>query len=148
MLPAGSLIKAIKELDDTELFLEMVAEEKDPELEEEVAEKLVTIDERLALAELECMLSGEHDHANAIVAIHAGAGGTEAQDWVDILMRMYLRWAEDRGFKTSILDYLAGDEAGVKSVTIMFNGLYAYGYLRSELGQHEPKRRSSDHSRR
>lgn len=125
-----------KELEDTELFLEMVAEEKDTELEEEVAEKLVTIDERLALAELECMFSGEHDNSNAIVAIHAGAGGTEAQDWVDILMRMYLRWAEVRGFKTSILDYLAGDEAGVKSVTIMFSGRYAYGYLRSELGIH------------
>jgi len=125
-----------KELEDTELFLEMVAEEKDAELEEEVAEKLVSIDEHLALAELECMFSGEHDNANAIVAIHAGAGGTEAQDWVDILMRMYLRWAEDRGFKSSILDYLAGDEAGVKSVTIMFTGRYAYGYLRSELGIH------------
>ncbi len=125
-----------KELDDTELFLEMVAEEKDRELEEEVAEKLVLIDEDLALAELECMFSGEHDNANAIVAIHAGAGGTEAQDWVDILMRMYLRWAEDRGLKTTILDYLAGDEAGVKSVTIMFTGRYAYGNLRSELGIH------------
>jgi peptide chain release factor 2 len=125
-----------KELEDTELFLEMVAEEKDRELEEEVAEKLVLIDEDLALAELECMFSGEHDNANAIVAIHAGAGGTEAQDWVDILMRMYLRWAEDRGLKTTILDYLAGDEAGVKSVTIMFTGRYAYGNLRSELGIH------------
>ena len=125
-----------KELEDTELFLEMVAEEKDAELEEEVAEKLVLIDEHLALAELECMFSGEHDNSNAIVAIHAGAGGTEAQDWVDILMRMYLRWAENRGFKTTILDYLAGDEAGVKSVTIMFSGRYAYGNLRSELGIH------------
>ena len=125
-----------KELEDTELFLEMVAEEKDAELEEEVAEKLVLIDEHLALAELECMFSGEHDNSNAIVAIHAGAGGTEAQDWVDILMRMYLRWAENRGFKTTILDYLAGDEAGVKGVTIMFSGRYAYGNLRSELGIH------------
>lgn len=125
-----------KEIEDTELFLEMVAEEKDPELEEEVAEKLVQIDEHLALAELECMFSGEHDNSNAIIAIHAGAGGTEAQDWVDILMRMYLRWAEIRGFKTNILDYLAGDEAGVKSVTIMISGRYAYGYLRSELGIH------------
>lgn len=125
-----------KELEDTEMFLEMVMEEKDPELEQEVAEKIVTMDDQLALAELECMFSGEHDNSNAIVAIHAGAGGTEAQDWVDILMRMYLRWAEVRGFKTTILDYLAGDEAGVKSVTIMFSGRYAYGYLRSELGIH------------
>ena len=82
------------------------------------------------------MFSGEHDASNAIISIHAGAGGTEAQDWVDILMRMYLRWAEAKGFKSDILDYLPGDEAGVKSVTLMFKGRNAYGYLRSELGIH------------
>lgn len=125
-----------KEFEDTELYLEMVIEEKDPELEAEVAEKIVAIESVLAMAELECMFSGEHDNANAIVAIHAGAGGTEAQDWVDMLLRMYLRWAERRGFKTNILDFLAGDEAGVKSVTVMFSGRFAYGYLRSELGIH------------
>ncbi len=125
-----------KELEDTELFLEMLMEDKDPELEEEVADKIESMDKGLAMAELECMFSGEHDKANAMVAIHAGAGGTEAQDWVDMLLRMYLRWAEIRGFKTNILDYLAGDEAGVKSVTIMFTGRFAYGYLRSELGIH------------
>ncbi len=114
----------------------MVIEENDPELEAEIAEKIVSMEEELAMAELECMFNGEHDHANAMVAIHAGAGGTEAQDWVDILLRMYLRWGEIHGFKTSILDYLAGDEAGVKSVTIMFSGRFAYGYLRSELGIH------------
>ena len=124
------------ELEETEQFLEMVIEEKDPELEQEIAETIVTMEEGLALDELECMFSGEHDNSNAIMAIHAGAGGTEAQDWVEILMRMYLRWAEIRGLKTSILDYLAGDEAGTKSVTIMFKGRYAYGYLRSELGIH------------
>ncbi len=125
-----------KELEDTELYLEMVIEEKDAELELEIAEKIGVMEKGLALAELECMFSGEHDNSNAIVSIHAGAGGTEAQDWVEILMRMYLRWAETRGFKTSILDYLAGDEAGTKSVTIMFKGKYSYGYLRSELGIH------------
>lgn len=125
-----------KDVEDTELFLEMVIEEKDPELEVEVAEKILAMEDGLAMAELECMFSGEHDRSNAIVAIHAGAGGTEAQDWVDMLLRMYLRWAESRGFKTNILDYLAGDEAGVKSVTIMFSGRYAYGYLRSEIGIH------------
>ena len=125
-----------KELEETEEFLEMVMEEKDAELEEEIAVKVESMGKSLAMAELECMFSGEHDHANAIVDIHAGAGGTEAQDWVAILMRMYLRWAEARGVKTDILDYLAGDEAGTKSVTIMFKGRYAYGYLRSELGIH------------
>nr|WP_218121804.1 peptide chain release factor 2 [Desulforhopalus singaporensis] len=125
-----------KEVEDTELFLEMVIEEKDPDLELEIAEKIVVLSEDLAMAELECMFNGEHDKSNAIVAIHAGAGGTEAQDWTEMLLRMYLRWAEARGFKTNILDYLAGDEAGVKSVTVMFSGRFAYGYLRSELGIH------------
>ncbi len=125
-----------KELEDTELFLEMIMEEKDAELEKEIAEKIAAMEEELAVAELECMFTGEHDSSNAIMSIHAGAGGTEAQDWAEILMRMYLRWAEARGFKTTILDYLAGDEAGTKSVTIMFKGRNCYGSLRSELGIH------------
>jgi len=125
-----------REYEDTEEFLDMLLDEKDAELETEIAAKITQMDEGLNQAELECMFSGEHDANNAIIAIHAGAGGTEAQDWVGILMRMYLRWAEDKGFKTDILDYLAGDEAGTKSVTIMFKGRFAYGYLRSELGIH------------
>lgn len=128
--------KRWKEAEETEMFLEMVIEEKDPELEQEIAEKVVTMEKELALAELECMFDGEHDNSNAIMSIHAGAGGTEAQDWAEILMRMYLRWAEIRGFKTDIVDYLAGDEAGTKSATIMFKGKNCYGYLRSELGIH------------
>nr|WP_240191904.1 peptide chain release factor 2 [Desulforhopalus vacuolatus] len=125
-----------KEYEDTDLFLEMVIEEKDVELEQEIADKIEEIEESLALAELECMFSGEHDRSNAIIEIHAGAGGTEAQDWTDILLRMYLRWGERHGCKTSILDYQAGDEAGVKSVSVMFTGRFAYGYLRSEIGIH------------
>jgi peptide chain release factor 2 len=114
----------------------MVMEERDPELEQEVAHTIDHMESTLDQAELECMFNGEHDGNNAIIAIHAGAGGTEAQDWVAILMRMYLRWAETHGLKTDILDYLAGDEAGTKSVTIMVKGRFAYGYLRSELGIH------------
>jgi peptide chain release factor 2 len=125
-----------KQVEDTELFLDMVMEERDPELELEVAHTIDTIEGALAQAELECMFNGEHDSSNAIIAIHAGAGGTEAQDWVAILMRMYLRWTEIHGFKSDILDYLAGDEAGTKSVTLMIKGRFAYGYLRSELGIH------------
>jgi len=94
------------------------------------------MEERLAMAELECMFSGEHDENNVMISIHAGAGGTEAQDWVGILLRMYLRWAESKDFKADILDILAGDEAGTKSVTILIKGRYAYGYMRSELGIH------------
>lgn len=82
------------------------------------------------------MFSGEHDTSNGLLTIHAGAGGTEAQDWVEILLRMYLRWAEEKNFTAEILDQLPGDEAGIKSVTVIIKGRYAYGYLRSEMGIH------------
>ncbi len=87
-------------------------------------------------AELSKLLSGEHDSTNAIVSIHPGAGGTESQDWAQMLLRMYLRWAEARGFKTEMIDYQEGEEAGLKSVTFNVNGDYAYGYLSSEVGVH------------
>jgi len=117
-------------------MLEMAIEEGDVAAEKEVAEALEALDIKVVIFETECMFSGEHDETNALITIHAGAGGTEAQDWVDMLLRMYLRWAEERDFKTDILDYLSGDEAGVKSVTVLVKGQYAYGYLRSEMGIH------------
>ncbi len=124
------------ELDELDTLLELAVDENDTGMEHEVAASLDPLQEQIALAEVECMLSGDHDANNAIMDIHAGAGGTEAQDWVSMLMRMYLRWAEQKGFKADILDYLPGDEAGVKSVTLMFTGHNAYGYLRSEVGIH------------
>lgn len=124
------------ELEEADLLLEMAVEENDGDIEHEVAETVVFLENKISVAEVECMFSGEHDTTNAMVAIHAGAGGTEAQDWVGIILRMYLRWAEAKGFKTDILDLLPGDEAGTKSVTIMIKGHYAYGYLRSEVGIH------------
>ncbi len=124
------------DLEETDLLLEMAVEEKDSDTENEVAASLEILMDHIALAEVECMFSGEHDTSNSIISIHAGAGGTEAQDWVAMLLRMYLRWAEDKNFETNILDILPGDEAGTKSVTIMIKGKYAYGYLRSELGIH------------
>jgi peptide chain release factor 2 len=114
----------------------MAMEEEDVEASKEVAETLDKLETKVDNFELECMFSGEHDESNALLTIHAGAGGTEAQDWVDMLLRMYLRWAEEKNFKTDILDYLPGDEAGVKGVTVLINGHYAYGYLRSEMGIH------------
>ncbi len=114
----------------------MALEEEDAEVAKEVAETLDKLESRVEDFELECMFSGEHDENNALLTIHAGAGGTEAQDWVDMLLRMYLRWAEEKGFQTDILDYLPGDEAGVKGVTVLIKGHYAYGYLRSEMGIH------------
>lgn len=128
--------EAWEDAEENSLLLEMATEEKDSDTENEIAANLPAMEEQLAMAELECMFSGEHDENNVMISIHAGAGGTEAQDWVGILLRMYLRWAESKGFKADILDILAGDEAGTKSVTIMIKGRYAYGYMRSELGIH------------
>ncbi len=128
--------KGWNELDEADLLLEMASEEDDSDTENEVAALLPAMEADIDVAELECMFSGEHDASNVIISIHAGAGGTEAQDWVGILLRMYLRWAEARGFKGDILDILAGEEAGTKSVTILIKGRYAYGYMRSELGIH------------
>jgi len=123
-------------LEDAQMLLDMALEEQDQETYSEVVASLDELSARIDLVELECMFSGEHDSCNGILTIHAGAGGTEAQDWVQMLMRMYLRWTEEKGFKSDILDYLSGDEAGVKSVTILVKGKHAYGYLRSELGIH------------
>jgi peptide chain release factor 2 len=124
------------ELEEIDLLLDMGMEENDGETFKEVAHRLTSLQDTISVAEVECMFSGEHDNCNAIITIHAGAGGTEAQDWVGILLRMYLRWAERRDFRADILDILPGDEAGTKSVTILIQGRYAYGYMRSELGIH------------
>jgi peptide chain release factor 2 len=128
--------KNFGELEDAEMLLDMAKEENDEDTYQEVVSGLDDLKGRIDLVELECMFSGDHDTNNAILTIHAGAGGTEAQDWVGILLRMYLRWAEIKGFKADILDLLPGDEAGTKSVTILIKGKYAYGYLRSEVGIH------------
>jgi len=134
--PIDSWESCFSTWEDASLMLEMALDEEDAEAEKEVAQTLETLEKRVGIFEMECMFSGEHDESNALITIHAGAGGTEAQDWVDMLLRMYLRWAEEKEFKTDILDYLPGDEAGVKGVTVMVNGHYSYGYLRSEMGIH------------
>lgn len=124
------------EIEDAEMLLDMAKEENDDATYQEVISGLDDLSGRIDLVELECMFTGEHDASNAILTIHAGAGGTEAMDWVSILLRMYLRWVELKGFKADIVDFLPGEEAGVKSVTLMVKGKHAYGYLRSELGIH------------
>ncbi|MCL2459061.1 MAG: peptide chain release factor 2 [Desulfobulbus sp.] len=128
--------KNYNDLDDAGMLLDMAVEENDEETYRDVVSSLDGLRRRIDLVELECMFTGEHDANNAILTIHAGAGGTEAQDWVGMLLRMYLRWAENKGFKADILDLLPGDEAGTKSVTILIKGKYTYGYLRSEVGIH------------
>ena len=118
------------------MLIELAEEAHDASVAKEAEEKLNEASEAIRKAEVRRMLSGEHDRLNAIVSIHPGAGGTEAQDWADILMRMYLRWVELKGFKAEVVDFLPGDEAGVKSVTFTVTGEYAYGYLKAEVGVH------------
>ena len=125
-----------KVLEETEILLQLVEEQGDEKEAEELAEKLRRSEEVIAQIEFGKMLGGEHDPSNAIVSINAGAGGTEAQDWVEMLLRMYLRWAEKKKFETKIIDILTGEEAGLKNVTFMVNGRYAYGYLKAESGIH------------
>ncbi len=103
-----------------------------PDLEKEVEQ----IEKEVEQREFYAMFSGKYDRGDALLAIHAGAGGTDSQDWAEMLQRMYLRWAENHGYETDILDYSEGEEAGIKSVTIAVNGRYAYGYLRPEKGVH------------
>ncbi|MDH5637905.1 MAG: peptide chain release factor 2 [Nitrospinota bacterium] len=125
-----------KRLEDLTQLAEMADEEGDAGMEAELSAELTTLATHIRKAELAAMLSGEHDADNAIVEIHPGAGGTESQDWGDILLRMYLRWAERRKFKTQIVDLLPGDEAGIKSATFIVTGEYAYGYMKAEIGIH------------
>lgn len=122
--------------ENVEILLELYDEEKDVEIETELVNALSEIKEQYDVVKLETLLSGKHDAENAIMTLHAGAGGTEAQDWVEMLLRMYSRWAENRGFKFVITDILPGDDAGVKSVTARVEGDHAYGYTKAENGVH------------
>lgn len=123
-------------LNDLGALLELAEESGDAALEKELTTELNQFEPRLASLRVELLLSGELDANNAIVAIHPGAGGTESQDWAQMLLRMYVRWAERKKFKVETLDLLPGEEAGVKSATISITGPYAYGYLKAEAGVH------------
>ena len=123
-------------MDDLDTMIELGNEENDssiiPEIEEMMAEFLSTYDEM----KIQTLFSGEYDNNNAIVTLHAGAGGTESCDWAGMLYRMYNKWADSHGFSTEVLDFLDGDEAGIKSITFQVNGEHAFGYLKSERGVH------------
>jgi peptide chain release factor 2 len=123
-------------LDDLETLHTIALEEHDDLTLAEVRCELESLESNLRNEELKMMLGSEQDAMDAIMSIHAGAGGTEAQDWAEMLLRMYLRWSERKGFTTTIIDYLPGDEAGVKSVTWTLRGEYAYGYAKAEIGIH------------
>ncbi|MDO8785358.1 MAG: peptide chain release factor 2 [Syntrophales bacterium] len=123
-------------LEDLEMLSEIACEENDEKVLSDIERELDKLRSSIRGEELKMMLNAEEDHLNAIVSIHAGAGGTEAQDWAAMLLRMYLRWAERKRFSTTIIDYQPGEEAGVKSVSLTMEGEYAYGYAKAEIGIH------------
>ncbi len=124
------------ELEESEILLDLALEESDAETIEEVSLQVQDIEGRIKKFSIYLVLGGEDDRNNSIVSINAGAGGTEAQDWAEMLFRMYTRWIERKGYKIDIIDFQSGDEAGIKSVTFTASGDYAYGYLKTEIGVH------------
>jgi len=138
-----------RQADDLGVLLELASEADDGSLDTEIETSIGRLRRELDEFELKVMLSGSHDGKAAIVSIHPGAGGTESQDWAQMLMRMYLRWCERNGFKAEVVDLLPGEEAGIKSATIEVTGEYAYGFLKGEAGVHRLVRISPfDASRR
>lgn len=124
------------ELEELEIMSEMQQEEYDADTQTELEKRLLTLKEKLSIYELSLLLNEPYDKNNVIMELHPGAGGTESQDWGSMLLRMYTRWAESHGFQVETLDYQSGDEAGIKSVTLLIKGYNAYGYLKSEKGVH------------
>jgi len=125
-----------QQVEEVELFLEIIREEDDESHLSDLKKSMDEVEKQLEDARIVALLSGEYDENNAILSIHAGAGGTEAQDWADMLYRMYSRWIDSHGFKSTVLDILPDTEAGIKSVTLLVEGDNAYGYLKSEKGVH------------
>jgi peptide chain release factor 2 len=121
---------------DAQTLLDLAIADEDEAMAGDIAREVEAIEAELGRLEFWLLFSGPHDKGDAILAIHAGAGGTEAQDWAEMLLRMYLRWAEGHGYKTSILDSLSGEEAGLKKAIVSVEGAYAYGYLKAEKGVH------------
>lgn len=126
----------VEKIEEAELLYDMGQEDEDPQLETELTTLIDDITAEVERREILLLLRGEFDKNNAIITFHAGAGGTEAQDWTQMLIRMYLRWIEKSGYQASIMDELPGDEAGIKSATFLVKGENAFGYLRSEKGVH------------
>lgn len=123
-------------LEDTALLIDLALEEEDQSIAGEILEQIAALEKEAEAMQLEAMLKGPYDKNNAIISLHAGAGGTESMDWTSMLLRMYTRWCEKSGYEIKTLDFLAGEEAGVKSVTLQVIGENAYGYLKAEKGVH------------
>ena len=124
------------DLEESQILLDLAIEESDADTIKEVSQQIQAIDKKIKKLSIDLMLDGADDQNNAIISINAGAGGTEAQDWAEMLFRMYTRWIERKGFGLEVIDYQPGDEAGIKSVTFTAGGDYAYGYLKAEKGVH------------
>ena len=124
------------DLEESQILLDLAIEESDPDTIEEASQQIQAIEKKIKELSIDLMLDGEDDQNNAIISINAGAGGTEAQDWAEMLFRMYTRWIERKGFTQEVIDFQPGDEAGIKSVTFTADGNYAYGYLKAEKGVH------------
>jgi len=133
LVPVGGLSKRVADARD---LLGLLETETDAGMAEELAQEAEALEEAVAALEIRVLLQGPDDTRDAILTIHPGAGGTESQDWAEMLMRMYTRWAERRGYDVTILDLLPGEEAGIKSVSLEIRGEYAYGYLKAEKGVH------------
>ncbi len=140
------MVNTILELDqaviDAQELLEMAREEDDSQTVDTIVQDLAVCESRVAVLEFRRMFSGEMDASNAFLDIQSGSGGTEAQDWAEMLLRMYLRWGERRGFKTELIEASDGEVAGIKSATVKFEGDYAFGWLRTEIGVHRLVRKS------
>lgn len=134
--------KLLQGLDDVEGLLDLAIEAEDQETFDEVNNELVELESQLAQLEFRRMFAGPHDSADCYLDLQAGSGGTEAQDWAEMLLRMYLRWAESKGFTTEIIEVSDGDVAGIKSATVKISGEYAFGWLRTETGVHRLVRKS------
>ena len=141
-----SVVKTIEDMDtgiaDTREILDMAVEENDADMLTDVQSEIDSMEAQLATLEFRRMFSGEMDENSAFLDIQSGSGGTEAQDWAEMLLRMYLRWADDKGFKTELVECSAGEVAGIKSATIQITGNYAFGWLRTEIGVHRLVRKS------
>ena len=131
-----SINKLYTDLEESQILLDLAIEESDADTIKEVSQQIQAIDKKIKKLSIDLMLDGADDQNNAIISINAGAGGTEAQDWAEMLFRMYTRWIERKGFGLEVIDYQPGDEAGIKSVTFTAGGDYAYGYLKAEKGVH------------
>ncbi|SDH26964.1 bacterial peptide chain release factor 2 (bRF-2) [Vibrio xiamenensis] len=140
------MVETIVELDqgveDVDGLLELAVEEQDQETFDEIEPELAELEEKLAKLEFRRMFSGDHDSSDCYIDLQAGSGGTEAQDWTNMMLRMYLRWAEAKGFKAEVIEVSEGEVAGLKSATVRISGEYAYGWLRTETGVHRLVRKS------